>query len=393
MISNCVHLPLLLGLTGVLAGMSVTAAVETPVFWEWGPDWVATDLTGSYHSYVEQPDGRVACFQNRVVESGGVLQSDLVVSFTREPGVFLAWTDPVPLLSWEQINDVHEPDRPGVLAHDRLLTRPFVTRLEDGRYFGLGVVCRGYFPRDGLRWFVGMRGCAESVRMASCLSLQETTASASEGVRWCYQGKLGGPVGRYLDDQQQPFALTSDLGPVLHDPEGPDSPDHERPPRNRFVAFPNHIGAPDGANSAGRTALIYSADGASWFFAMNADGTIRDLTPFHGDAPRAFPFVIRRDPGEWWMWQSDGWYNQRDGDWPRGCRGIYLYHSRDGLDWRLVRRDVDARQFRQPDGRIPALKTLSAWIDTRSGILHGMISVFDVSSGQWRKYHNHAVLK
>ena len=136
----------------------------------------------------------------------------------------------------------------------------------------------------------------------------------------------------------------------------------------------------------------FPADGEAWHFATEPGGAIRDLTPFHGDARRCFPFVIRQDGANWWMWQADGWYPQAEGELPSACRGVYLYQSSDGLAWRQVRRDVDCRSFRRADGTIPGLKNLSAWYDPSTDVLHGFVSVWEENPGRWRKYHNTSVL-
>ena len=378
--------------TFAVSALCARVVCAEPDPWRWQGEWQPTGLLGCYHSYVAMSDGRLACFQNMGVTTAGesATATELVVSFTREPGAFIDWTDPVALLTWDQIDDLFEERDAKTLAHNRLLTRPAVTRLADGGYFGIGVVCRGYFPKDGLRWIARFRGSAASVDAALRQALDGAAGTVER--RWDYLGKCRGPVGDYLEREQQPYALSTDLGPLLYDAGAPAAPDHAHPAANRFVAFPNHLGAPGGGPSGGRTALVYSADGEAWHFAKEPDGAIRDLTPFHGDARRCFPFVIRQDGANWWMWQADGWYPQAEGELPSACRGVYLYQSSDALTWRQVRRDVDCRSFRRADGTIPGLKNLSAWYDPSTDVLHGFVSVWEENPGRWRKYHNTSVL-
>ncbi len=361
------------------------AAEKTPAFTWTGP-WEKTELVGCYHSYIKLEDGRIACFEN-----GNGLRLD--VSFTREPGNLFTWTPYARLMAWEAIFDLPDPTDPKKPAANRMMTRPTVVRLPGGDYLGLGAICRDYPPVDGRIYMASYTGSAESVNMMkeALLAGREAPKSAI----WEYQGKVKGPVGEYQDKMQINNSIHTDVGNLIFLPDGPAKPDHERPPHNRFLLFANYLGSPDPMNDWLSTVLCYSADGREWFFAKDADGVVRNLTPFRGEKrDHLWPFVFRHAADEWWMWQSDDWQEEEGKDAPLGVHEISLYYSPDGLNWRRLRTDIACKDFPGTNGKPLGLKNMSIYYDAETGQIHGMLSVRNEKEGEsmWRKYHNVATV-
>ena len=358
----------------------------------WQGRWEPTELLGCYHSYVRLPDGTFACFQNwgtRKAASSNTTK--FVVSFSRKPDQWFEWTKPYQLFPCSEINDLFERDNKAKPAHNRLMTRPTVVRTVDGSYIGLGVICRGYMPKDGLRWFCWFEGKSGSIEAMKNYVLKNKPAP--KNTAWRYGGKVMGQLGDYMELIQNPNTMVSNSCNPVYNPNGPAAPDHLQPTRNRFVAFPDFIGNDKGKSSFRWTTIIYSADGKEWFFAKNKKGKIVNLTPFHTKRDRrSFPSVFKYSNDSWWMWQADGWYSKQEGKLPPACRSIFLYHSSDGINWKQIRKDVDCSIFVDKKGLYRPLKNMTVWFDKKTNVLHGMLSVWDPKADTWRKYHNTAKL-
>ncbi len=54
-----------------------------------------------------------------------------------------------------------------------------------------------------------------------------------------------GPVGRYQDMASIPNAMRTDVGNLIYLSDGPATPDHAHPTRNRFLLFADYLGAPN----------------------------------------------------------------------------------------------------------------------------------------------------
>ena len=364
------------------------AVKKTPTF-KWTGRWEKTDLVGAYHSYIKMEDGRVACFEN-------IGDAALNVSFTREPGNLLRWTPRAELMAFDAISDLPDPADPTKPAANRFLTRPTVARLSNGDFLGLGVICRDYPAVDGLRYVVSYTGTAESVNVVkkALLAGQEPPKTAS----WKYLGKVIGPVREYLEKQTY-YSVYPGTYSLMFLPNGPATPDHARPTRNRFLAFSNYIGPPEPKKDVWLwTVLCYSADGREWFVARDSTGAVRNLTSGYGDKKGyEFPFVFRRAADEWWMWRSAGFQGEEKFECMScGYNELFLYYSPDGLNWQLVRTDVVSNDVLGKDGKPLGLKNMSIYYDAETKQIHGMLSVRyeeeDPSGPWWRKYHNVATV-
>jgi len=377
--------PLLLA---VVAGCY--AGEKTPAF-TWTGRWEKTELQGSYHSYIKLEDGRIACFQNWGIRIPGtaLFHAALAVSFTREPGNLFTWTPFAPVMTVEGVLDLPDPADPKKPAPDRVMTRPTVVKLPGGTFLGLGLIGRDYPPVDGLYYVVSYSGSAERLNVVREALLAGRDAPKS--AMWEYHGKVKGPVGEYQDKVQIPNSMYTDVGNLIFLPDGPAKPDHARPTRNRFLLFANYLGAPELKKDGWEwTVLCYSADGRAWFFAKDAAGAVRNVTPFRdGEGGYIFPFVFRHAADEWWMWRSSEFHDGERRDTSLGAHEIYLYYSDDGLNWRLVRKDADCKDFPGTDGKPLGLKTMAIYYDAETKQIHGMLSVRDETGKTWwRKYHN-----
>jgi hypothetical protein len=297
-------------------------------------------------------------------------------------------------MTWEGIFDLPDLTDPRKPAPNRLMTRPTVVRLPGGDLLGLGAIGRDHPPVDGLMNVASFAGSAERVNVLKEALLAGRAAPRS--AMWKYEGKVKGPVGEYQDKVQVPDSLYTSVGNLIFLPDGRAKPDHARPTRNRFLLFANCLGAPDLKKDGSIwTALCYSADGREWFFAKDAAGAIRNLTPFRGgEEEYGFPFVFRHAADEWWMWRSGKWHSGEGTDAPMGVYDIYLYYSPDGLNWRQVRRDAALGDISGTDGKPLTMKNMTIYYDAETKQIHGMLSVQDEAreAGQWRKYHNLAVV-
>jgi hypothetical protein len=353
----------------------------------WQGEWEKTDLAGAYHSYVRLDGGTMAAFTNYGTNPGETAFSMFLgVSFQKSPGDWMRWTGWIPLVARDQISDLPDPSEPSKPAHNRMMTRPSVVRADDGSYLCIALICRGYFPQDGLRYYVTMSGPPGSIEKL------RNDSAAQHG--WRYVGRLAGPVGTYQDEVQKPFTCNGDCGTLMFNPAGPAEPDPSRPAENRYVVIVNQIGHADPTNNGGMTTMLFSADGRSWDFARDDKGEVLNLTPFHTpDDHRSFVSAARTGK-TWWMWQSDGWHAKHEGELPGAVRQIFLYRSADGLTWEQLRVDVDCRQFRHPTkNRFLSLKNLNCWWDESTQTLHGMLSVENTEGEGWIKYHNTAKVR
>jgi len=372
------------------------AAEKKPPTLKWAGKWEKTELIGSQHSYIKLEDGRIACFGFDELSRSDCncpslkFPGGIVVSFTRKPGILSTWTPSAPLMTFEGIFDLPDPADPTKPAADRLMMRPTVVRLPGGDFLGLCGISRNYMPVDGLRYVASYTGSAERVNVLKEALLAGRKAPKS--AMWEYQGKVKGPVGEYQDKAQIPNYMHTDVGNLIFLPDGPAKPDHARPTRNRFLLFANYLGAPDLKKDGWLwTVLCYSADGREWFFAKDAAGAVRNLTPFRdGEGGSIFPFVFRHAADEWWMWRSGDFHDGEGTDTPVGVHEIYLYYSPDGLNWRQVRRDVALGDLSGTGGKPLALKNMTIYYDAEKKQIHGMLTVQDEASeaGRWRKYHN-----
>ncbi len=365
----------------------------------WTGRWEKTELIGSYHSFIKMEDGRIASFVNWGLSKsdcdcpGLLWPGGVAVSFTREPGNLLTWISAAPVMTWEAIDDLPDPADPKRAAPDRLMTRTTVAKLASGDFLGLGAISRDHPAVDGL-WFVAsFAGSAERVNV-----LKEALLAGREAPRsamWKYEGKVKGPVGEY-QDKVLPWTMYTGVGNLIFLPGGRATPDHARPTHNRFLLFADYLGAPDLKKDGGIwTSLCYSADGREWFFAKDAAGVVRNLTPVRGgEGEYVFPFVFRHAADEWWMWRSGHWHSGEGTDAPMGVHNIYLYYSPDGLNWRQVRRDAVLGDLSGTDGKPLAMKNMSIYYDAETKQIHGMLSVQDETreAGRWRKYHNIATV-
>jgi hypothetical protein len=365
----------------VLAG-GLRAQKKPPTL-EWAGQWERTDLLGAYHSYIRMDDGRVANFGDRG-------ETALTVAFTREPGNLLRWTPSKELMAFDAISDLLDPADPAKPAADRFMSRPTVVKLPSGDFLGLGAICSGYPAVNGLNYIVSYTGTGESVNLAkqAMLAGQEPPRAA----RWNYVGKVKGPVGEYLE-KQTPFTIYPDVGSLIYLPEGPATPDHARPTRNRFLAFSNYVGAPDVKKKDAWlwTVLLYSADGREWFFAKDSTGTVRNLIPGYSEKEGwLFPFVLRHAADEWWMWRTDfqGDVAKAEKDRSVGA-DIFLYYSPDGLNWQLVRKEAFRNAVLGNNGKPLGVKNMSIYYDPKEKQIHGFLTVRNEDSeGFSRKYHN-----
>jgi len=368
----------------VLAGCH--RAPKKPPTLQWTGQWERTDLVGAYHSYIRMDDGRVAYIGNHG-------ETALNVAFTREPGDLLRWTPRKEVMAFEVITDLPDPADTKKPAADRFLflTGPRVAMLASGDFLGLGMICRGYPAVDGRNYIASFTGTAENVNLAKQAML--AGGDPPKEARWNYAGKVKGPVGEYLEEQT-PFTVYPGGGGLIHLPDGPASPDHVRPTRNRFLAFTGYVGSPDPKKDAWLwLVLLYSADGREWFFAKDSTGAIRNLTPGYSTKEGyAFPFVLRRADDEWWMWRSGDFQGDDkalEKDKSLGVDGIFLYYSPDGLNWQFVRREAFQNAVMGKNGKPLGVKNMSIYYDPKEKRIHGFLSVVNEDgAGWWRKYHN-----
>jgi hypothetical protein len=180
-------------------------------------------------------------------------------------------------------------------------------------------------------------------------------------------------------------------------PDGPATPDHARPTRNRFLAFSNVVGSPDPKKDGWLwTVLLYSADGREWFFAKDSTGAVQNLTPGFGDKKGSlFPFVLRHADGEWWMWRSGVFQDEEkkmEKDTSLGVNGIFVYYSPDGLHWQFMRTEDFSKDLAGKNGKPLGIKNMSIYYDPQEKQINGLLSVRNEDGGEvwWRKYHNMA---
>ncbi len=374
--------------------MTGCGRVEKAPEFTWTGQWEKTDLWGSYQSFIKMADGRIASFVNMGLSKsdcdcpGLTFPGGVVVSFTREPGNLLTWTSPAPVMTWEAINDLPDATDSKRPASNRLMTRTTVVGLPGGEFLGLGAASRDHPPVDGLFYITSFAGSIERVNVVKDAVLAGRDAPRSP--MWRYQGKVKGPVGEYQEEVQIPNSMYTSVGNLIFLPDGPTRPDHARPTMNRFLLFADDLGSRELTKDGWLwIVLCYSADGREWFFARDATGAVRNLTPPDGDKEgRGFPFVFRRASDEWWMWRSGWWHTGEGTDAPLGVHEIYWYYSSDGLNWRKVRKDAALGDFSGTNGKPLAMKNMTIYYDAVAKQIHGMLSAWDDTAQGWRKYHN-----
>lgn len=200
------------------------------------------------------------------------------------------------------INDVF--DATGALAPNRFITRPSVRRAAAGEWWAMVYVANGYPPSDG--------------------NVVPALMRSSDGVNWTYLGRLKGEVGAYLAPPRRSWGSSM----AYEVKKGVIPLNHASPKANKHVAVMDAMGP--------GLALIYSADGISWYFAKNADGTTKEVLP---------PDLLTLNKGKifasmryipavrgYLMATTDGWNSALNPPY----RNHYIMYSCNLLDWRLI---------------------------------------------------------
>lgn len=287
----------------VAASALLLGAAERPAL-AWTPDgtvWtkpVAIKGFGGAYASIVKLGSRVMMYSNQAMKPrpGPCPGSGCpgIVLFTGSSSTNV--TQSAVVLQNAVINDVHAPD--GKLAPNRFFTRVSVVRSErDGRFYAIAHVADGYPP--------GPAG------------VYPAFLTSPDGVAWTYHGRLKGePWDLYGPGRGRVYANSMAL--IVNDEAGP--LDRTNPAANRFLLYS------DGYGASKPLVLLYSADGATWYFARTPSGAIRDLRPAElANEQPIFASAVKT---------PHGYHMITSKDWPVTAQR-HLF-SCDGLTWTLL---------------------------------------------------------
>ncbi len=305
-----------------------------------------TTLVGSYVTVIRQATNQFVAFNNSV---DGSLAGGLNLWRGKDHRQF----EPAGIVfQHDRIDDVFGPD--GALFGKRRLTRPFIDWHPDHGFVGVVHVCADYGPVDG--------------RVYPALVTSSNGAAGS----WQYKGKLKGEVWELFGDRSG-NARWADGGAFLFQPGKRDKLNRARPLENRYVMYSNQYAG------NGTVALLFSADGISWFFYRQGgrpEGAIVNLLPeaFAGRS-MIFPHIVPMGKHGWTMFLAENW----------PPTAIYRLWSPDGLSWQ----ELGAQpEIVKPETLM--IKNLNGWFDPDTATLHGYLSVWSKQpdgSLDYNKYH------
>lgn len=289
-------------------------------------DWLyrsepVLSFTGGYASAIQVTVGttkQIWFYSNEITEDYGT-------TFTCPghscPGLLLykgKWRGvgaPTLVASNTIITDVLDPVTQ-LPAQNRFFTRPAVRKV-GSEWWAFVYVANGYPPSDG--------------------NVVPALMKSADGVHWTYLGRIkDGEVGTYLASHK-----SWGSGMAFEVRKGTIVLNHANPEKNKFVAVVDAMGT--------GLALIYSADGKSWFFAKNSDGTTKEVLPpdlLALNKGKIFS-SMRRIPnlgGLYIMATTDGW----NGALNPPYRNHFIMVSCDLQNWKLIGNPAETGKSYRP---------------------------------------------